>query len=76
MTDAQCDLDYFMDEVVIAGDPAEVTAQLIDLRKRIGAFGTLVLTAHDWDDRSRWLRSLELFATEVMPAFNRAVGAH
>jgi alkanesulfonate monooxygenase SsuD/methylene tetrahydromethanopterin reductase-like flavin-dependent oxidoreductase (luciferase family) len=76
MTDSQCDLDYFMDEVVIAGDPAEVTAQLLELRKRVGAFGTLVLTAHDWDDRSRWLRSLELFATEVMPAFKRAVGAH
>jgi alkanesulfonate monooxygenase SsuD/methylene tetrahydromethanopterin reductase-like flavin-dependent oxidoreductase (luciferase family) len=73
MTDAQCDLDYFMDEVVIAGDPAEVTAQLLALRERIGAFGTLVLTAHDWDDRSRWLRSLELFATEVVPAFNRAI---
>jgi hypothetical protein len=67
------DLDYFMDEVVIAGDPAEVTAQQLALRKRIGAFDTLVLTAHDWHDRSRWLRSLDLFATEVGPAFNRAI---
>jgi len=75
MTDAQCNLDYFMKEVVIAGDPASVTAQLLALRERIGPFGTLVLVAHDWDDRSRWLRSLELFAGEVVPAFNRAVGS-
>ena len=73
MTDAQCNLDYFMDDVVIAGDPESVTAQLLALRERIGPFGTLVLVAHDWDDRSSWLRSLELFAREVVPAFNRAI---
>ncbi len=74
MTDAQCTLDYFMDEVVIAGDPGSVTSQLLALRERIGAFGTLVLVAHDWDDRRRWLRSLELFSKEVVPAYNRAIG--
>jgi alkanesulfonate monooxygenase SsuD/methylene tetrahydromethanopterin reductase-like flavin-dependent oxidoreductase (luciferase family) len=62
-----------MEEVVIAGDPESVTAQLLELRERIGPFGTLVLVAHDWDDRSRWLRSLELFSKEVVPAFNRAI---
>jgi len=70
MSDAECNLDYFMKEVVIAGDPAEVTRQLLDLRERLGAFGTLVLVAHDWDDKKRWLRSLELFAKEVMPVLN------
>jgi alkanesulfonate monooxygenase SsuD/methylene tetrahydromethanopterin reductase-like flavin-dependent oxidoreductase (luciferase family) len=73
MADAQCNLDYFMEEVVIAGDPESVTAQLLQLRERIGPFGTLVLVAHDWDDRSHWLRSLELFSKEVVPAFNRAI---
>src|SRR5262245_60549413 len=53
---------------VIVGDPPDVTRQLRELRARIGKFGTLVLVAHDWDDRSRWLRSLELFAKEVRPA--------
>ena len=75
MADAQCNLDYFMDEVVIAGDPDSVISQLLRLRERIGAFGTLVLVAHDWDDRSRWLRSLELFGKEVMPALNRAIAS-
>jgi alkanesulfonate monooxygenase SsuD/methylene tetrahydromethanopterin reductase-like flavin-dependent oxidoreductase (luciferase family) len=71
MSDADCNLDYFMDEVVIAGDPPEVARQVINLRERIGPFGTLVLVAHDWDDKHRWVRSLELFAKEVVPELNR-----
>ena len=74
MTDAECNLDYFMDEVVVAGDPEEVTRQLIALRHQLGDFGTLVLVAHDWDDKQRWLDSLELFAHEVVPAVNRQLG--
>ena len=60
-------IDYFMDEVIIAGDPDEVARQIRNLRSDIGDFGTLVLTAHDWDDRERWIKCLELFAQEVMP---------
>jgi alkanesulfonate monooxygenase SsuD/methylene tetrahydromethanopterin reductase-like flavin-dependent oxidoreductase (luciferase family) len=71
--DSECTLDYFMDEVVIAGDPEQVTRQLLDLREQIGPFGTLVLTAHDWDDRDRWVHSLELFAHEVLPALKKAI---
>ena len=71
MTDAECNLDYFMDDVVIAGDPDKVTRQIIELRGRIGPFGTLVLVAHDWDDKQAWLRNLDLFAAEVMPALNK-----
>ncbi|MBC8289924.1 MAG: hypothetical protein H8E37_06370 [Planctomycetes bacterium] len=44
-------------------------------REAIGPFGNLVLTAHDWDDRDVWLQSLKLFATEVVPNFNQAIGA-
>lgn len=74
-TDSDCSLDYFLKDVVIAGDPEEVTRQLIDLRNEVGPFGSLVLTAHDWDDRARWIHSLELFSREVLPALNRAIGA-
>jgi alkanesulfonate monooxygenase SsuD/methylene tetrahydromethanopterin reductase-like flavin-dependent oxidoreductase (luciferase family) len=66
--DAECNLDYFLDEVLVVGDPAEVNRRLLGLRERVGDFGTLVLVAHDWDDKDRWLRSLELFAREVVPA--------
>jgi alkanesulfonate monooxygenase SsuD/methylene tetrahydromethanopterin reductase-like flavin-dependent oxidoreductase (luciferase family) len=74
-TDADCSLDYFLDDVVLAGDPAEVTRGLLKLRADIGPFGTLVLTAHDWDDRDRWIRSLRLFAREVIPAYNKSLTA-
>jgi alkanesulfonate monooxygenase SsuD/methylene tetrahydromethanopterin reductase-like flavin-dependent oxidoreductase (luciferase family) len=73
--DSDCTLDYFLDEVIIAGDPEHVTQKLLELRERIGPFGTLVLTAHDWDDRDRWTHHMELFAHEVVPAFHRAIGA-
>ena len=69
--DADCTLDYFMDEVIIAGDPEHVTRRLLALRDEIGPFGTLILTAHDWDDRDRWRRSLELFAREVAPVLKK-----
>lgn len=65
--DADCTLDYFLDEVVIAGDPASVARQLLELRDTVGPFGTLVVTAHDWDDPAVWKRSLELFTREVLP---------
>jgi alkanesulfonate monooxygenase SsuD/methylene tetrahydromethanopterin reductase-like flavin-dependent oxidoreductase (luciferase family) len=70
-SDADCTLDYFMDEVVIAGDPDHVKRQLLELRETIGPFGGLILTAHDWDERDRWLHSLELFAREVAPALRK-----
>jgi len=75
MTDAECNMDYFMDEVIIAGDPDTVTQRLLELYEQVGGFGTLVVVAHDWDDRSHHLRSLDLIATEVVPAVNRAIGA-
>ena len=70
MSESDCNLDYFMNEVVIAGDPQEVTKQILQLRETVGPFGTLVLVAHDWDDKERHLHSLELFSKEVMPALN------
>ncbi|MCH2211879.1 MAG: LLM class flavin-dependent oxidoreductase [Fuerstiella sp.] len=73
--DSDCTIDYFMEDVIISGDPECVTDQLLRLREQIGPFGTLILTAHDWDDREQWIHSLELFAQVVVPAFNRAIGA-
>ena len=66
--DDELTLDYFLDEVIIAGDPDEVTRQLRALRSEIGEFGSLVLVAHDFDDKADWLHSLDLFANEVLPA--------
>ena len=71
MADEEVNLDYYMDEVFIVGDPDQVTRQLLDLRERIGPFGTLVHVAHDWDDRNAWLKNLELFNNEVLPSLNK-----
>lgn len=35
-----------------------------------GEFRTLCLMRYDWDDKSAWLRSMELFAHELMPRLN------
>ena len=37
-----------------------------------GPFGHPVMTAHDWTDKRAMTRSMELMATEVLPALARA----
>src|SRR5207302_1053638 len=73
MSDADCNLDYLMGEQIIAGSPDEVLRRLLLLIEETGPFGTLVLMSYDWDDKASWLRSMELFARELMPALNKAV---
>ena len=75
MSDADCNLDFLMTEQIIAGDVDEVLRRLLLMREETGHFGTLVLMSYDWDDKQSWIRSLELFAKELMPALNKAVGA-
>jgi alkanesulfonate monooxygenase SsuD/methylene tetrahydromethanopterin reductase-like flavin-dependent oxidoreductase (luciferase family) len=73
MSDADCNLDYLMTEQIIAGDVDEVLRRLMALIDETGPFGTLVLMGYDWDDKASWLRSIELFSKELMPALNKAV---
>ncbi len=73
MSDADCNLDFLMGEQIIAGSPDEVLRRLLLLIEETGTFGTLVLMSYDWDDKPSWLRSMELFAHELMPALNKAV---
>jgi alkanesulfonate monooxygenase SsuD/methylene tetrahydromethanopterin reductase-like flavin-dependent oxidoreductase (luciferase family) len=75
MSDANCNLDYLMDEQIIAGDVDEVLRRLLALIEETGTFGTLVMMGYDWDDKASWLRNMQLFARELMPALNKAVGA-
>lgn len=74
MSDAHCNLDYLMGEQIIAGDVDEVLRRLLMMVEETGPFGTLVLMSYDWDDKKSWLHSMELFARELMPALNKAVG--
>jgi alkanesulfonate monooxygenase SsuD/methylene tetrahydromethanopterin reductase-like flavin-dependent oxidoreductase (luciferase family) len=60
--------EYLVDDIWIVGDPATCVKKLRALYDEVGGFGTLLMICHDWDDKSRWLRSLELLAKEVVPA--------
>ncbi|MFN0054622.1 MAG: LLM class flavin-dependent oxidoreductase [Planctomycetales bacterium] len=74
MNDADCHLDYLMTEQIIAGDVPTVLQRLLGLVEETGRFGTLVLMSYDWDDKPSWVRSMELFARELLPALNKALG--
>jgi hypothetical protein len=52
----------------------EALRRLLLMREETGDFGTLILMGYDWDDKQAWIRSMELFARELMPALNKAVG--
>ena len=73
MSDADCNLDFLMTEQIIAGDVDEVLRRLLLMMEETGPFGTLILMSYDWDDKESWLRSMELFTKELMPALNKAV---
>ncbi|MBM3971482.1 MAG: LLM class flavin-dependent oxidoreductase [Planctomycetes bacterium] len=73
MPNSECNLDFLMTEQIIAGDVDEVLRRLLQLIDETGTFGTLVLMSYDWDDKASWIRSMELFANELMPALNKAV---
>jgi len=51
------------------GTPEMGIAAIKKLQQQSGGFGTLLLGSHDWADRDAKFRSFELFAREVMPAF-------
>lgn len=57
----------------LAGTPASVADQILEFRREVGDFGTLLYTGHDWVDPALARRSMELMAHEVMPRVNRAL---
>jgi len=75
MSDADCNLDYLMQEQIIAGDVDHVLDRLLGLIDETGPFGTLVLMGYDWDDKPSWITSVELFARELMPRLNQSIGS-
>ena len=73
MPDEAVTHEYVMDSLVIAGTVESVVGQLLAFRETVGDFGTLVYAGHDWADPALARRSMELMATEVMPAVNAAL---
>jgi len=59
----------------LADTTSKALRRLLQLIEETGPFGTLILMSYDWDDKTSWLRSMELFSRELMPALNKAVGS-
>ena len=56
-----------LERLVIAGTPDRVADEILDFRERVGPFGTLLYTGHDWVDPVLARTSMELMASEVWP---------
>ena len=70
MPDEAVTTDYLLDRLVIAGTPGEVADRLLELREEVGDFGTILYCGTDWAEPALSRRSMELMATEVLPAVN------
>ncbi len=68
MSDHDVTPDYMLDNLWIAGSPKDVTEQIKELYNHVGGFGVLLAMGHEWRPKDKWMRSMELLATEVMPA--------
>ena len=75
MPDSQVTPDFVTQRLVLAGTVNSVVDQILGFREQVGDFGNLVYACHDWQDAALGRRSMELFATEVMPRVNAALGA-
>ena len=73
MPDSELTPEYVTQRLVLAGTVNSVVDQILAFRDHVGDFGNLVYAMHDWVDPALGKRSMELFATEVMPRVN-AIG--
>lgn len=69
LPDADLTVDMIIEGRVLYGSPQTVAAKLIDVRNRVGPFGTLLVTGVDWGGPNEaWGReSMQRLAQEVMP---------
>jgi alkanesulfonate monooxygenase SsuD/methylene tetrahydromethanopterin reductase-like flavin-dependent oxidoreductase (luciferase family) len=68
MPDDAVTVESAIRHVCIVGGPDEVLQQLHEVWDVTGGFGTLLMIAHDWDDKARWVYSMEMLAREILPA--------
>jgi alkanesulfonate monooxygenase SsuD/methylene tetrahydromethanopterin reductase-like flavin-dependent oxidoreductase (luciferase family) len=74
MDDALITPQYVTNRLVLAGTVNSVVDQILAFRDEVGDFGNLLYACHDWMDPALAKRSMELFANEVMPRVNAAIG--
>ncbi len=68
MPDEAVTAEYIVDNIAVVGSVDTVTRKLQDIYDLTGGFGTVLMIAHDWHDREKSMRSIELLAKEVVPA--------
>ena len=68
MPDEDVTLEYILSRLCIIGTKDECIRRLQELYEETVGFGTLLMIAHDWDDKERWLACMETLANEVVPA--------
>jgi alkanesulfonate monooxygenase SsuD/methylene tetrahydromethanopterin reductase-like flavin-dependent oxidoreductase (luciferase family) len=73
MPDSEITIDYVTKRLVIAGTVDSVVDQILAFRELVGDFGQILYAGHDWMDPKLAKRSMELFATQVMPRVNAAI---
>ena len=71
--DMHLDFDFLMERCLIVGSPEHVREKIAELRDTLGLEHLLAWTNVPWLSQSKILRSIELLATEVMPAFRDGV---
>jgi alkanesulfonate monooxygenase SsuD/methylene tetrahydromethanopterin reductase-like flavin-dependent oxidoreductase (luciferase family) len=72
VADDDIDIDYLIDHLWLVGSPETVLERLEETHEALGGFGTIVVNKYDYGDTpDEYRHSLELFAQEVMPAFNK-----
>ena len=64
--------EYVLKHLCIVGDVKECIRQLEELSEVTGGFGTLLMVAHDWDDKAKWHRCMDLLANKVVPVSRRS----
>jgi alkanesulfonate monooxygenase SsuD/methylene tetrahydromethanopterin reductase-like flavin-dependent oxidoreductase (luciferase family) len=73
--DDEVTLDSVCEQLVIHGSPRRVADQILALRERTGAFGTLLYAGMDWKDRALGRNSMVLLAEKVRPMLEAAIPA-
>jgi alkanesulfonate monooxygenase SsuD/methylene tetrahydromethanopterin reductase-like flavin-dependent oxidoreductase (luciferase family) len=68
MPDSALTLEYLCDQVWLVGSPRTVAGKIRALHADVGGFGGLLIGATDWSDAAIWRRSMDLFASDVIPA--------
>jgi alkanesulfonate monooxygenase SsuD/methylene tetrahydromethanopterin reductase-like flavin-dependent oxidoreductase (luciferase family) len=77
MRDDEVTVDTMIEQRTIFGSPKTVLAELSDLQRTAGPFGTLLLSAVDWSGRNAaWEReSWSRLTADVMPALRSKIAA-